>query len=703
MGLLSFLSGGCPPQIGDSVESVSAGYDTSQRVGILPTLGTRKKNKSDGTSVRRRCRVEQLEERQMLAADPIIFGSVFLEGSVENDFEGDTFIIAWNQGETGTKLDKVVISLDKNGNGKYDINDLVFNTTATDTYGFGSHFDENGEPCVWYSPFSTAQWDMVDSFSISADQMNLTIFFKDFTAGKEFTFTIDVDAILEVDANGIPAYGDPITSGALFQGCKITGTFTHENFHDLTSTSVYVDYFDDYIANDTGLRIKDTATISAIQSILKLPDDNYNRPDETGNSQYAATAGALKIAPLQTPLPIMISGNVYEDGNMNNIFDTNEVGIPNVKLELFKWDDSLGKYVTTGQTTTTDANGFYKFDNVLPGKYQIVETQPEGYLSVGSQPGKVNGITRGQSQTVDILAEIEIRGGEDSIDNNFGEVRPGSLSGYVYEDDNDNGIKDPNEKGIGSVKVDLYVWDAAQSKYVFLKTATTDALGFYEFTNLDPLKTYMLKETQPAGYLDGKEMVGTLGGELPTVDDDTILGIHVGVGQFGQNYNFGELKPSSISGHVAADKNDNNILDAGDLFLPDVTIHLYDMNGNLVATTKTDANGYYIFNNLKPGIYEVREEQPEGYYNGPNFLGTLGGEYRAADIMSNIFIAIAGSKGTDYDFLEYQGGCITGYVYEDNNNNGIRDPGEKGIAGVIITLYDDKGNYLAEVVTDENG
>jgi hypothetical protein len=45
-------------------------------------------------------------------------------------------------------------------------------------------------------------------------------------------------------------------------------------------------------------------------------------------------------------------------------------------------DGYLGTADDETQTTTTDSNGVYTFTNLLPGDYQIVETNPEGYLSL---------------------------------------------------------------------------------------------------------------------------------------------------------------------------------------------------------------------------------------------------------------------------------------------------------------------------------
>ncbi|WP_228027354.1 SdrD B-like domain-containing protein, partial [Pseudaquabacterium pictum] len=70
--------------------------------------------------------------------------------------------------------------------------------------------------------------------------------------------------------------------------------------------------------------------------------------------------------------------------------------------------------------------------------------------------------------------------------------------------------------------------------------ATTDANGFYQFTNLRP-GTYNVAETQPAGYLDGKDTIGTTGG---TAGNDLLSGITLVAGANSVENNFGELPPA---------------------------------------------------------------------------------------------------------------------------------------------------------------
>jgi uncharacterized repeat protein (TIGR01451 family) len=48
-------------------------------------------------------------------------------------------------------------------------------------------------------------------------------------------------------------------------------------------------------------------------------------------------------------------------------------------------------------------------------------------------------------------------------------------------------------------------------------------------------------------------------------------------------------------------------------------------------------------------------------------------------------------------------GTVGDFVWNDLNTNGIQDPGEPGVANVVVQLYDSDGNLIAETTTDENG
>ena len=41
--------------------------------------------------------------------------------------------------------------------------------------------------------------------------------------------------------------------------------------------------------------------------------------------------------------------------------------------------------------------------------------------------------------------------------------------------------------------------------------------------------------------------------------------------------------------------------------MPNVTVNLLNANNQIVATTVTDADGDYAFNNLMPGQYSIQE------------------------------------------------------------------------------------------------
>jgi hypothetical protein len=120
-------------------------------------------------------------------------------------------------------------------------------------------------------------------------------------------------------------------------------------------------------------------------------------------------------------------------------------------------------------------------------------------------------------------------------------LTPSSLSGVVWEDFNNDGQVDFSESGIPGVTLTLTGTDFL-GRAVNL-SQTTDAAGAYVFLNLPP-GNYSLTETQPAGYLQGLDAVGTAGGGLVATDQFAVaLALEVN----GLNYNYGELPTATGS------------------------------------------------------------------------------------------------------------------------------------------------------------
>jgi multicomponent Na+:H+ antiporter subunit D len=72
-----------------------------------------------------------------------------------------------------------------------------------------------------------------------------------------------------------------------------------------------------------------------------------------------------------------------------------------------------------------------------------------------------------------------------------------------------------------------------------------------------------------------------------------------------------EIYGSSVSGYKYLDENDNGTYDEGEPGMEGVTIQLV-LEGEVVATTTTHADGRYVFEQVEPGTYEVEEVLEEG-------------------------------------------------------------------------------------------
>lgn len=77
----------------------------------------------------RQCRFERMEERQMLDADPLKLGAVYIEEDGGSDLHGDTFELQFQGGAPGTELSRVVIDGDHGPQG-LSFGDMIFDTVA---------------------------------------------------------------------------------------------------------------------------------------------------------------------------------------------------------------------------------------------------------------------------------------------------------------------------------------------------------------------------------------------------------------------------------------------------------------------------------------------------------------------------------------------------------------------------------------------
>jgi hypothetical protein len=286
-------------------------------------------------------------------------------------------------------------------------------------------------------------------------------------------------------------------------------------------------------------------------------------------------------------------------------------------------------------------------NSLQPGQYTVVEPQtPAGYLDGKNTADNVNVLPPVPKNTIPVTLDAQ----NSSLNNNYGKLLPLSLSGYVYVDNPNTGIRVPptagipGSQGIGGVTINLTGTDDLGNP-VSASTVTA-ADGSYSFNNLRP-GTYAINEPQqPAGYLDGKSTIGSQGG---LTGEDRFYNINL-IQQNGINNNFGKLQPAQIGGFVYNDGNSDGVRDPGDFGIGSVTVYLSGMNDQgtqINRAVQTNADGSFNFVALYPGNYTLSDQPPAGYNAGALNLGNLGGTKDP----SHMFVTLGGNAvGTDYDF-----------------------------------------------------
>lgn len=624
--------------------------------------------------------LEAMEKRCLMAADPIWVGGVYIESDVGSDLHGDTFHITFKGGAPGTQLTRLTINTDLNTPG-FGLGDLFFDTADTG-YGADHSYPFQVEQLKTANPNASVKATVQDGGTL------LVLDFTNFVAGDTLIFSIDVDEVQSFDPNEkdlavTNSNFDPITSGVEFQNSLLKAEFTAPHYENVSGQDKFLNAYD-----------------------AKFTPGGLNLPADNADGKRDRSAGAI-LSVQQVPKPISLAGIVFEDNNQDLIIQSNEARLANVQLELFRLEN--GNYVTTGHKTTTDAQGNYKFGIELalqPGTYQVRESQPAGYFSVGAKPGKLSGagvVGKTVSGNLDWLTEITIPlGDQHATELNFAEIRPSSIGGTVCVSQGGFTCFDANATKAPLAGVTVQLRD---SNGQVIATQVTAADGTYKFVDLRP-GTYSIVELTPTGLLEGVAQVGSVSGNI--VNGSEINQIVLNGGVTATNYNFCELMPSELSGHTFFDQNNNGRRDSGESPLANVLITLWNEQGQKVAETRTDDQGYYQFLSLPPGNYRITEVTPSGYKPGQAVVGTISGTTSGVndstgDVLTQIHLP-SGRSGINYDFGELLPGSIAGHVMVDTDGNCIVDAaGDRYIEGVTVQLLDSNGVVIRTTQTDAGG
>lgn len=454
-----------------------------------------------------------------------------------------------------------------------------------------------------------------------------------------------------------------------------------------------------------------------------------------------------------------VSGTVWAENDYNGLFATDEAKLQDITVQLIS---DNGTVVATAQTNKL---GQYDFTGLAPGNYYVKFTS-QSFVGYNAVPDGGNSIVQQASKGInDSYAQTPVFAltYNDVLEKSFGVYVPSTVSGFAWDDANQNGIYDNREAKIANVTITLTDADGNSLTDVYgnpIAAVLTDANGNYSFTNVRPRKEMKLtltssntvdisnarvspipasgdvkltnKAEKSIGMLEfnGAPTSATTEKSGSMLTSATIGEIYInsmsgtGITPVNAEYkNFALSANNSIRGYVWVESDYNGILDGWHETQADIDIEepvlngvkvtLKNTAGATVATTYTDFAGYYEFLALKPGTYKVEYEEtdrtaadkkvlPEEYdYFEFTVSPTattdkktqMGNDSTA--VMQNNKVAKAVSKtyqipdtrvvnlSNEKDFYVSTANCalyipskVYGYIWQDDNYNGIREANE---------------------------
>ncbi|MEM7334387.1 MAG: SdrD B-like domain-containing protein, partial [Chloroflexota bacterium] len=356
---------------------------------------------------------------------------------------------------------------------------------------------------------------------------------------------------------------------------------------------------------------------------------------------------------------VSVGSLIWFDQDGDGLQGGAESAIPGAIVELLV-DSGGGVFVPATTITgtavlsqTTLADGLYHFENLPPGDYRVRVTPPAGYLPSNVQNGNDNDNAENDSNIASEPVAGTYESGTFTLTTNGGPTETGVYDG----DDQDNGSETD-----GNMTIDF---------------------GFIQPVSIGSLVWH---DVDGDGQQDSLE---------PGIDGAVV-----------------ELLVDNGSG----------------TFIPATSI-----TGTAVLSQTTLADGLYFFDNLPPGDYRVQVTPPASYAASPVQMtaddddteddSNIASEPSSGTYQSGTFTLVAenepsevgtfdgdgqdngsetsGNMTVDFGFVEPM--SIGSYVWADNNDDGLQDATENGLAGATVTLLVDDGTGAFVPAVDVDG
>ena len=430
----------------------------------------------------------------------------------------------------------------------------------------------------------------------------------------------------------------------------------------------------------------------------------------------------------------VIGDQLFVDVNQNggDALDAGDKPLAGVKVTL-TWTGPGG--ITRTYETTTDADGQYRFENLLPGDYKV-SVDPESLLAAEPLLDVLTHSPAGDVEARKVVSE-EAKADKDKLAQAFnlsvsvtltGEANSSLSQDWGFGISADTAITkvitDPDEAGQETFEF------TPGKEVTYTLTLTNNgpgvATGVKAFDQL-PSGVVFVK-AQGDGSYDPDSGVWDLSGLTLAKGDVKTLTVTVAItgegagtlitnvakithqDQAGDDPTNNEASASfkggfNLGGSVYRDSDGSYSKSETEQRFKDVTVALVGEDGTPVLdadgkpmTAITDENGAYRFAGLAPGAYRVVIVDP----NAGDLAGLIPTQAYTGRGATQASVTVTDASVEGVDFGLVAPATIGDRVWDDANGNGM-DEGEPGVPHATVILTDANGVEVARTTTDANG